>query len=41
MINEWSLAKYNETGIIKGLAKYKLFMEVIINKNENDYKLNK
>jgi len=30
MINKWSLAKYNEKGIIKGLATYKLFMEVII-----------
>jgi hypothetical protein len=38
MINEWSLANFNEKGIIKGLAKYKLFMEVIINKNENDHK---
>jgi hypothetical protein len=36
MINEWLLAKYSEKSIIKGLAKYKLFMEVIISKNEND-----
>jgi hypothetical protein len=41
MINEWSLAKYNEKGIIKGIAKYKLFVEVIIIKNENDYNFEK